>query len=95
MYDSSRCSREIGYHGVQGFLTCGNRSRLYPSCEPCGATVRAASSDLAVLVVGVPVGDGAGAGAESVRRGCSKRMVKTKRGCMVSDTMRSRISRSV
>ena len=41
-------------------IQCGNSSRLYPSCDPCAATVNPASSLVAVEVDGIPGGDGAG-----------------------------------
>lgn len=41
-------------------IQCGNSSRLYPSCDPCAATVNPASSLVAVEVDGMPGGDGAG-----------------------------------
>lgn len=41
-------------------IQCGNSSRLYPSCDPCAATVNPASSLVAVEVDGIPGGEGAG-----------------------------------
>ena len=41
-------------------IQCGNSSRLYPSCDPCAATVNPASSLAAVEADGIPGGDGAG-----------------------------------
>lgn len=45
----------------------GNSVRLYPSCDPCAATVKLASSLVAVEVEGMPGGEGVGRAA--IRRG--------------------------
>lgn len=41
-------------------IQCGNKVRLYPSCDPWAATVSPASSLTAVEADGIPGGDGVG-----------------------------------
>lgn len=52
-------SRVVSTHPLW-VIQCGNKVRLYPSCDPWAATVSPASSLTAVEADGIPGGDGVG-----------------------------------